>query len=174
MTWGAHLDAGALHLLIGSTGAGKTTFARRMLRDQSKVIFLSIDAWMAELFWPDAPDPPDIAWALERVRRVRCRMVATAVAAATAGLAVMIEAGWVDANARCGVLDAADLAGLPVIAHLFETDAETRWSRTQNRNSEGGELSFPIDRAMFDEVEAQFRAPAPDELSRHRSVHHYS
>jgi hypothetical protein len=54
-----------IHLLCGSTGAGKTTHARDLVAQTGAVSF-SIDAWMAALFWMDAPEPPDPAWAIAR------------------------------------------------------------------------------------------------------------
>src|SRR5689334_16988583 len=43
-----------VHLICGSTGAGKTTYARRLADEIGAVVF-SIDEWMAALFWMDAP-----------------------------------------------------------------------------------------------------------------------
>ena len=57
-----------IHLLCGSTGAGKTTYGRRLAEDLGAVRF-SIDEWMSALFWMDAPDPFTPAWAMERVER---------------------------------------------------------------------------------------------------------
>lgn len=57
-----------LHLICGSTGAGKTTYAIR-LADQIGAARFSVDEWMTALFWADSPQPLDPAWAIERVRR---------------------------------------------------------------------------------------------------------
>jgi hypothetical protein len=55
-----------IHLICGSTGAGKTTYALR-LSDQLEGIRFSIDEWMAMLFWMDTPQPLNPAWSIERV-----------------------------------------------------------------------------------------------------------
>ena len=57
-----------VHLICGSTGAGKTTYALR-LSEQLGAVRFSIDEWMATLFWMDTPQPLDPAWSVERARR---------------------------------------------------------------------------------------------------------
>ena len=58
----------SIHLICGSTGAGKTTYALQLAEKLYAVRF-SIDAWMAALFWMDTPQPLDPAWSIERVER---------------------------------------------------------------------------------------------------------
>ena len=41
-----------IHFIIGSTGAGKTTYARK-LASECRALPFSIDEWMHELFAPD-------------------------------------------------------------------------------------------------------------------------
>ena len=55
-------------LISGSTGAGKTTYAKKLAKEHSAQVF-SVDEWMKTLFWMDAPKGGDLKWALERVRR---------------------------------------------------------------------------------------------------------
>ena len=45
-----------IHLICGSTGAGKTTYAKALAAKLGAVHF-SIDQWMATLYWPDASTP---------------------------------------------------------------------------------------------------------------------
>jgi predicted kinase len=45
-----------IHLISGSTGAGKTTYASQ-LSERLKGVRFSIDEWMAALFWMDTPQP---------------------------------------------------------------------------------------------------------------------
>jgi len=56
------------YFIVGSTGAGKTTYARKLAGEQGVQVF-SIDEWMKTLFWMDAPAGGDLKWALERVGR---------------------------------------------------------------------------------------------------------
>jgi adenylate kinase family enzyme len=41
-------------LIVGSTGAGKTTYARK-LAEQIQAVVYSIDDWMKGLYWQDMP-----------------------------------------------------------------------------------------------------------------------
>jgi predicted kinase len=62
-----------IHLICGSTGAGKTNYALR-LSDHLEGIRFSIDEWMATLFWMDTPQPLNLdVPAEERWRRVETR-----------------------------------------------------------------------------------------------------
>ena len=43
-----------IHLIWGSTGAAKTTYALQLAPELGAIRF-SIDEWMAALFWMDSP-----------------------------------------------------------------------------------------------------------------------
>jgi hypothetical protein len=45
-----------IHLICGSTGAAKTTYALQLAAELGAIRFL-IDEWMAALFWMDSPHP---------------------------------------------------------------------------------------------------------------------
>lgn len=66
-----------LILIVGCSGAGKTTYARR-LADETGGIRFSIDEWMMALFWKDSPQPLEFAWTMERVRRCEAQILAMA------------------------------------------------------------------------------------------------
>ena len=55
-----------VHIVFGSQGAGKTTYARQ-LASETKGTRFSIDEWMGELFGPDLPKPMSLPWIMERV-----------------------------------------------------------------------------------------------------------
>jgi predicted kinase len=46
-------------LISGSTGAGKTTYSRKLAKERHALVF-SIDEWMKTLFWMDAPQGGDL------------------------------------------------------------------------------------------------------------------
>ncbi len=60
--------AAEIILVVGCTGAGKTTYARQ-LADELGGLRFSIDEWMMPLFGPDVPQPIQFAWMMERVNR---------------------------------------------------------------------------------------------------------
>lgn len=62
-----------VHLVTGSTGAGKTTYAVALAARES-ALRLSIDEWMTTLFGPDQPAALQFEWMMERVNRCEAQM----------------------------------------------------------------------------------------------------
>lgn len=155
-----------IHLVCGSTGAGKTTYALALAAQQGGIRF-SIDEWMAALFWPDAPQPIDAAWAMERVERCYGRIWATAAEVAARGVPCVLDLGFTRADSRARFAGLAKDAGLGVRLHLLDLPAEERWRRVQARNAGAGatrHLAFPISREMFDYVEGLWEPPTTEEM----------
>ncbi|HTE80941.1 MAG TPA: AAA family ATPase, partial [Reyranella sp.] len=66
------------HLVCGSTGAGKTTHALRLVQEFGALHF-SINDWMVRLFGPDQPPKRDWPWIAERLARCEALIVETAI-----------------------------------------------------------------------------------------------
>jgi predicted kinase len=154
-----------LHFLCGSTGAGKTTYGRR-LAEEIGGVFLSVDSWMSSLFWMDAPDPVDPAWAIERIERCRATIWQTAVDIARQGPPCLLEIGFTTQKVRAKYAALAAEAQLPVRLHFLDIPAEERWRRVEARNrEETDQLGFAVTRAMFDYVEAIWEPPSTAEMA---------
>ena len=156
-----------LHFLVGSTGAGKTTYALRFCEEAGAVRF-SIDEWMSALFWMDSPEPIDPAWAMERVERCAARIWDTAVQVARQGAPCMLEIGFASHATRQKYAALARDAGLSVQLHLLDVPAEERWRRVQARNEQTaahGQLSFAVTREMFDFTETFWDPPTAEEMA---------
>ena len=161
-----------LHFLVGSTGAGKTTYAIRFCRKAGAVRFC-IDEWMTALFWMDSPRPLQPDWSMERVRRCQAQMWDTAVQVARAGAPCMLEMGVGSLATRRIYAGLAKEAGLSVRFHLLDAPADVRWRRVQARNEQAdaeGRLPFAVDRAMFDFTETFWESPTPEEMAEHGGV----
>jgi predicted kinase len=157
-------DPGVVHLICGSTGAGKTTYARRLAEAEGAVRF-SIDEWMSALFWMDAPDPFPPTWAMERVERCAAQMWKTAVEICACGAPCVLEIGLTTAAKRAHYAGLAREAGLEVRLHLVDAPVEVRWARVQARNAANeGQLPFMVTREMFDFVEGMWESPSEAEL----------
>lgn len=160
-----------LHFVCGSTGAGKTTFARR-LAEETGGVFFPIDAWMSALFWMDAPDPIRPDWATERIERCRAIIWRTALDVARRGTPCLLEIGFTTHAVRARYATLAAEAGLPVRLHFLDVPAEERWRRVDARNREASDqLAFPVTRAMFDYVEGMWEPPSSDEMAACDGVH---
>jgi predicted kinase len=156
-----------VHLVCGSTGAGKSTYALALAQRIGAVRF-SIDEWMADLFWPDAPQPIEAGWALERIERCYRRIWATATSVAERGVPCVLDLGFTTRAARARFADLARTAGLGVRLHFVDVPVEERWRRVQARNAgQGGtrHLAFEIDRGMFDFVEGMWEPPGEAEMA---------
>jgi predicted kinase len=88
-----------VHLIAGSTGAGKSTYARSIETECGAVRF-SIDAWMTTLFWADCPLPVNPEWAMARVERCYTQIWAIAADVARRGVPVILDLGFTTRTTR--------------------------------------------------------------------------
>jgi predicted kinase len=155
-----------IHIVTGSTGAGKTTYARQLAAELGAIRF-SIDEWMNALFWPDRSDPIDPAWAMERVERCYTQIWSVARDAARQGLPSVLDLGFTTHNSRCRFVDLAREAGFQSQLHWIDVPADERWRRVEQRNQRPSEqqLEFAVTREMFDYVESLWEPPEPAEMA---------
>ncbi len=161
-----------IHLICGSTGAGKTTYALKLCEGIGAVRF-SIDDWMTALFWMDSPRPLDPAWSMERVERCYTQIWTTASQVAIQSVPCVLDLGFSQAGVRARFAALARDASLPVQLHFVDVPADERWRRVQARNDEKGEtyqLGFDVSREMFDFVESLWEPPTDAELQAHNGV----
>ena len=155
-----------IHLICGSTGAGKTTYAVR-LSDELKGVRFSIDEWMARLFWMDTPQPLDPAWSIERVERCLTQTRSVALQIASRNVPCVLDLGFSQIRSRANFADPAIAAGLAVQLHFIDIPADERWRRVGRRNAQRGptyQLGFDVTREMFDFVEGLWEPPTEAEM----------
>ena len=156
-----------VHLVCGLTGAGKSTYSRRLQRDLTGVRF-SIDEWNAGLFYVDQTPDSNFDWFYERVQRSCFRMRETATEIVSAGVPVVFDCGFTNRHEREIFYGWADAAGFETTLHWLDIDSDTRWSRVLNRNAEKGETHvMDVTREMFDFMETLWEAPDKDEMQRY-------
>jgi predicted kinase len=161
-----------IHVICGSTGAGKTTYAVELAGRLHAVRF-SIDEWMTSLFWMDSPQPIEASWSLERVDRCYNQIWSTTVQVARCGTPCVLDLGFSQAASRTQFYDRARAADLSVQLHFVDVPKEERWRRVVKRNSgKAGtqQLNFEVSREMFDFVEAMWEPPDMEEMSTHNGV----
>jgi len=156
-----------VHLICGSTGAGKTTYALGLAERLGAVRF-SIDEWMTALFWMDSQQPIEPAWSMERVERCYGQIWAIAQQVAEQGVPAILDFGFGLRPLRARFAGLAREARLPVQLHFLDVPLEERWRRVQKRNSSKGEtnqLDFEVTREMFDFVETMWDPPSEEEMT---------
>ncbi len=156
-----------IHIICGSTGAGKTTYALA-LADRIGGVRFSIDEWMRALFWMDSPQPLVPDWSIERVERCYAQIWATARRVAERGVPCVLDLGFSQKASRAHFAALAREARLGSQLHFLDVPSEARWQRVQRRNARQGgtrELDFEITRDMFDFVEGLWEAPDAEEMA---------
>jgi len=166
-------NAPLVHLICGSTGAGKTTYALALSARLGAVRF-SIDEWMSTLFWMDAPQPIAAPWAIERIARCTTAILNLVRQITAQGVPCILDLGLSQIKDRAEMVDFARAAGLGVQLHFLDVPADERWRRVEARNVEKGatyQLSFDVTREMFDYVESLWEPPTADEMATLAGVH---
>ncbi len=157
--------AGAFHIVCGATGAGKTTYARRLAEETGAVRF-SIDDWMAALFWPDSPQPIRFEWTMERIGRCEAMIADTAVQLSRRGVSSVLDLGFTLAEHRAKFAKIAAAAGAPARLHWVDVPAETRRERVRGRNRDKGETwRLEVTDEMFDFMESIWEPPSEEEMT---------
>lgn len=155
-----------VHLVAGSTGAGKTTYSMALAAGE-RALRLSIDEWMTTLFGPDQPAQLSFAWMKPRVDRCEAQMWLVALQAAELGTSVVIDCGLTRMAQRTRWATLATSAGLAVRLHHLDVEREERWRRVQSRNAQRGPTySLEVTRPMFDFVETMWEPPSEVEMSK--------
>jgi predicted kinase len=153
-----------VHLICGSTGAGKTTYAKA-LAERVRGVRFSIDEWMATLFWRDAKPGATLDWALERTVRCETQMWAVAEPLLARGVDVVFDVGLSRREHRDRFRFRALQLGAEVKLHYLDVGPDTRRSRVRQRNTDrSSTYIFPVTDEMFDFMESYFEAPSDDEL----------
>lgn len=152
-------------LIVGCTGAGKTTYARGLADELGGVRF-SIDEWMTALFWADSPQPIQFDWTIARIARCEAQMFAMVRQLARRGVPALLDLGFTRKEHRDRFRGLAEAAGLSVAVHFLDVPADERWRRVEHRNVERGETyAMTVDRQMFDFMEGMWEPPQEAEWS---------
>jgi predicted kinase len=160
-----------IHLVCGSTGAGKTTYSKQ-LSERIGAMDFSIDDWMVTLFAPDASPRLDWDWIVERTARCERQIMSTAVRLAKNGVSSVLDIGLLRASDRDRIATAAAGAGLASRLHFIDVDPTVRWKRIENRNARKGEtFRLTVTRDMFNAVEKIWQPPNAVEMSKLNGVH---
>lgn len=146
----AEQGAARIHLIVGPVGAGKSTFALRLAREQ-RAVRLNLDEWMASLFRPDRPETGVMEWYVERTRRCIGQIWILAERLLEAETNVVLEIGLIQRRARELFFEQVDGSHFGLTVYVVDAPRELRRERVQQRNAQRGEtFSMPVPPEIFE------------------------
>ena len=153
-----------IHAICGGVGAGKSTLARRLKKEEGAFLFTG-DEWMTRLFFPDMSGAPEFDWIWERIGRVEDQIWEQVEQAAEMGISSVLDLGLTTAEHRRKFADYAARSGLSFHLHWIDLPVALRWERVQKRNQQRGEtFAMEVSRENFDFVEDMWERPDDREL----------
>ena len=154
-----------IHLMCGSTGAGKSTYAIKLASDENLIRF-TLDEWMQTLFGSDWPEDITFDWAMERVNRCEEQLWKVVTELLRQDQSVVLEIAMSTRALRDKQYARAKASGVETRLHYLDIDSEIRRERVRLRNQQQGEsYAMQVTDGMFDFVEDMFEAPSAEELS---------
>ncbi|WP_300027246.1 ATP-binding protein [uncultured Maribacter sp.] len=153
-----------LHLIVGNTGSGKTTYSNELKKKTKGVIF-SIDTWNNTLFLPDKTETDGLEWFLERIERAEKMILNVVAQLEQSGTDSILDLGLSKFEHREKFRAFAASQGFDIALHYLNISKETRWQRVQQRNTEkGATFEFEVTKENFNFMETWFENPTENEL----------
>lgn len=153
-----------IHLIIGNTGSGKTTYSNKLKAKTGGVIF-SIDKWNNTLFLPDKKPADGLDWFLERIERAESIMMNLMEQLESSNTDSILDLGLSKYEHREKFRKFAETHGFELTYHFLDISKETRLKRVLSRNNEKGEtFEFEVTRENFDFMEKWFETPTASEM----------
>jgi uncharacterized glyoxalase superfamily protein PhnB/predicted kinase len=160
---------GAIHLVVGPVGAGKSTFATRLAADLGGVR-LTLDDWMTRLFARDRPERDVVPWYVERAQRCVDVIGSLAADVAAQGGVAILEIGLLRREQRDRFHAALASAGHAAVVHVLDAPREVRRARVERRNRERGETFSMIVPPEVFELASDLWEPLGDDEPAHRDA----
>ena len=154
-----------IHLIVGNTGSGKTTYCNQ-LKCQNKGIIFSIDTWNKTLFLPDKKETDGLKWFLQRIDRAEAMIQNLILQLDNAGTDAILDLGLSKFSHREKFRKFALENNIEFQFHYLNISKDERWQRVQNRNQEkGATFEFEVSLNDFNFMESWFEVPTNDELN---------
>ncbi|MCZ4694928.1 ATP-binding protein [Ancylomarina euxinus] len=155
-----------IHLIVGNTGSGKTTYAQALKAETQAVIF-SIDKWNKTLFLDDKTENDGLEWFLERIERAESMIVDLVLQLESVGRDSVLDLGLSKFEHREKFRKFAHENGFEIKLHFLDIPKEIRWERVMQRNQEKGEsFEFEVSEENFNFMENWFEKPEGKELEK--------
>lgn len=154
-----------IHMILGNTGAGKSTYAQQLKQKHRGVVF-SIDHWNALLFLPDKKPTDGVDWFLERIARSDKMIMSLVMQLETTGVSSILDLGFAKKSRRMAFYAFAKSNNIDLQIHFLDVAKQTRRQRVDQRNTEKGPtFQFEVSPEDFEFMETWFERPESDELT---------
>ncbi|MFD0796149.1 AAA family ATPase [Maribacter chungangensis] len=159
-----------IHLIVGNTGSGKTTYAKELKAKTNGVIF-SIDTWNKTLFLADKKPTDGLDWFLERIERAETLILGLVSQLQDSKTDAILDLGLSKFEHREKFRNFAAEHNYELQMHFLDISKETRLQRVMQRNTEKGEtFAFEVTQENFDFMESWFEKPTDAELTGARVI----
>lgn len=153
-----------IHLIVGNTGSGKTTYSTELKRETNGIIF-SIDKWNKTLFLTDKKADDGLEWFLERIDRAEKMIMELIQQLETSKTDSILDLGLSKFIHREKFREFANSNGYELKIHFLDIVKETRLERVMKRNNEkGATYEFEVTKENFDFMESWFEKPSMEEI----------
>ncbi|PQJ72563.1 MULTISPECIES: AAA family ATPase [Polaribacter] len=154
-----------IHLLVGNTGAGKSTYAKKLKTETNGIVF-TLDKWNKILFFPDKTEKDGLNWFLERIERAELLMQDLILQLEKSGVDSILDVGLSKLLHREKYNQFAKENNIEVKIHFLNISKEIRKERIIKRNLEKGDtFEFEVSESDFDFMENWFETLTEAELS---------
>ncbi len=153
-----------IHLIIGNTGSGKTTYSNELKSKTNGIIF-SIDKWNNTLFLADKKPTDGLEWFLERIERAENMIMDLIVQLEKSKTDSILDLGFSKFEHREKFRKFASLNNYVLTTHYLDVSKVTRLNRVLKRNTNKGEtFEFEVSQENFDFMEKWFERPTEHEM----------
>ncbi|MFD2915999.1 AAA family ATPase [Psychroserpens luteus] len=153
-----------IHLIVGNTGSGKTTYSKQLKGKTNGIIF-SIDTWNNTLFLPDKKPIDSLDWFLERIDRAENIIMDLVKQLENSKTDAILDLGLSKFEHREKFRRFAKLNNFELQLHFLDISKETRFKRIMKRNEDKGDtFEFEVSKDNFDFMETWFEKPTESEM----------
>lgn len=153
-----------IHLIVGNTGSGKTTYSTQ-LKTKTQGIIFSIDKWNKILFLDDKKPTDGLEWFLKRIERAEKIIMDLIIQLENSKTDSILDLGLSKFEHREKFRKFADLNQFKLKTHFLDISKETRLNRIIKRNHDKGEtFEFEVSKEDFDFMENWFEKPNEKEM----------
>lgn len=153
-----------IHLIVGNTGSGKTTYSKDLKKQNNGVIF-SIDKWNNTLFLADKKPTDGLDWFLERIERAEEMILDLVKQLESSNTDSILDLGLSKFEHREKFRKFAAKNNYQITTHFLDISKDTRFKRVMKRNIDKGEtFEFEVSQENFDFMENWFEKPSREEM----------